>query len=816
MFLKVKATDGVNVVIKAASKVADRYNNNIIASEHILYGLCFNEASISGAILKDFNITSANVLGFLEQSKTANNTSKTGVVLTEEVEKLIKVAGQMAEDLGSTFMGTEHLLLALLNESNSIAIAIIEKVFNVKKEQVKGKLAAFLGLDSDTNYESRELTDESVLEATSNLPEELLSMGADITLKAVQGKLEPIIGRDTEIERIIEILCRKSKNNPILVGQPGVGKSAIVEGLAQKIVKGEVPDTLKNKIVYSLDVGSLMAGTRYRGALEEKLKKAIDIIIERDDVILFIDEIHTIMQAGEGKGEVSPADMLKPYLSRGDMQTIGATTTSEYQKFIEKDKALERRFQQIMVNPPSVADTIKILMGLKHSYENYHKVLITDKAIESAVKLSDRYVTTRNLPDKAIDLIDEASSKGRVNLKTLPKVIATKQEELLHLKTNLEKSVREQNFTLATEIRNQVTYKEQEIYNLQTKAEKAEEQIVIDEEEVAKVISVWTGIPLNKITETEKLRLLNLEEELHKRVIGQDEAVDAVSRAIRRSRVGLQDSNRPIGSFLFLGQTGVGKTELSKALAEVLFNDENAMIRFDMSEFSESHSVAKLIGAPAGYVGYDDGGLLTDAVKRKPYSVILFDEIEKAHPDIFNLMLQLLEDGKLTNSKGEGVNFKNTVIIFTSNAGMAKLNAYREAERVNNHILTFKEQRDFLINSLNGYFKDEFLNRIDTITVFEPLKMNHLAQIAKIMVTKLNGKLKNKGLELKLTEAAFKHLIVKGSNSEYGARPLRRVIEKEVEDKLSEDLLSGALEQNSLIILDLENGVLTFKYMPKK
>ena len=757
MNLKVRATDGINTVMKAANMVAGRYNNSQIALEHILYGLAFNEHSVAGAILHKYNITSSDILKNLELNKNKNKEENI-VKVSTAVEQLLEMAGHFSISLGAPMMSTEHLLYALLHQKNNIVNSMLENAFYVKINDLKQELYTVLGLENES------IKNENIEKefTTSNLPEELLLMGQDMTLKAYQGRYEPIIGREEELERIIQVLCRKSKNNPIIVGEPGVGKTVMVEGLAQKIVNGEVPELLQNKIIYSLEIGSLMAGTRYRGALEEKLKKVVEIITSRDDIILFIDEIHTIMQAGEGKGEVNPADMLKPYLSAGDLQTIGATTVKEYEKFIAKDKALERRFQTIIIEPPTVSDTICILNGIKKSYEKYHNVIITEEAIQAAVRLSDRYVTDRNLPDKAIDLIDEASSRSRVSKKL-------------------------------TEIDNNAP-------------------ITITEEEIAKVVASWTKIPVYKITADEKNKLLNLEAELHKRVIGQDEAVKAVANAIRRARVGLKDSTKPIGSFIFVGQTGVGKTELCRALAESLFSDENAMIRFDMSEFMEAHSVSKLIGAPAGYVGYEDGGLLTDAVRKKPYSVILFDEMDKAHKDIFNLMLQVLDEGRLTDSKGVTVNFKNTVIIFTSNIGVEGLKPAKLQKELEGKEFSLTDAKDILLKALHSAFRIEFLNRIDQVIVFEPLKQVELAQITKLMILKLNNKLKLKNLELKLTEQAFKYLILKGTNEEFGARPLKRAIEKEVEDKLTQDLLTDKLKENSKIIVDLQNNELIFKY----
>ena len=599
-------------------------------------------------------------------------------------------------------------------------------------------------------------------ENSSTLPENLQELGIDLTARARDGKIDNIIGRDKEIERAIEILCRKTKNNPILIGDAGVGKSAIAEGLALKIVKGDVPNALAHKIIFSLDIASLVAGTKYRGAMEEKLKSAIETIRQSQNIIVFIDEIHTLVQASSEKGEVSPADILKPYLARGELQTIGATTVDEYRKYIEADKALERRFQPIQVLPPSIEDTIKILQGIKASYEEFHHVKIPDEAIINAVKLSERYITDRNLPDKAIDLIDEASSRANVNNKT-------------------------------------------------------QEEAVITDEDIACVVSKWTGIPVNKIGTTEAEKLKNLEQILQKRVVGQDEAVAEVCKALRRSRMGLQDEKRPIGSFLFLGKTGVGKTELCKALAESVFDNEKALIRIDMSEYMESHSVSKLIGSPPGYVGHDDGGQLTEQVRRKPYSVVLFDEIEKAHNDVLNILLQLLDDGRLTDGKGKTVNFKNTIIIMTSNIGADKLSATKrnigfesrfEKQAQNSE---YEDQKAIMLEEMKKRLKPELINRFDGVVVFHNLSKLDMAKIATILITNLNNRLKEKNISLKLSENALKFIVENGSDYNYGARPLKRFIQREIEDALVEKMLNKELATTGEVVVDVENGKFVFK-----
>lgn len=600
----------------------------------------------------------------------------------------------------------------------------------------------------------------------------------------------------------------------MLIGEAGVGKTAVVEGLAQAIVAGDVPEILKDKVIYSLEIGGLMAGTKYRGAMEEKLKDAIETIIESKNIIVFIDEIHTLAQAGSDKGETSPADMLKPYLARGELQTVGATTTDEYRKFIEKDKALERRFQPILVNPPTVAQTIQILRGLKDSYEAFHKITITDEAIEAAAVLSDRYITDRSLPDKAIDLIDEASSKVKVHYTVKPQEVRVIEDKIKSLSANRDEASLQRNYEKAAKLQS-------EIINLENELKKKSEKFVVNKEqtpanaiganEIAEVVAKWTGIPVTKITESEKEKLLHLEEILHKRVVGQNEAVDAVAKAIRRSRVGLQDTKRPIGSFLFMGQTGVGKTELCKAIAEAMFDDENNIVRIDMSEFMEAHSVSKLIGSPPGYVGYEEGGQLTEAIRRKPYSVVLFDEIEKAHPDIFNALLQILDDGRLTDGQGRTISFKNTIIIMTSNLGAKEVKEHKKQLGFGYHEEEEEiDSKRIYLDALKSKFKPEFINRIDVVCIFDPLSQEDLVKIAKILIKNINKRLKEKNLSLKMTQDALEFIVNKGSNTEYGARPLKRYIQQEVEDQIAEKILLGALEKEGEIIIDVENNKLTF------
>lgn len=762
MFGDIKITMGVQRVINEAERVLEFTLGSKIDSTHLLYGLSASKGSVSSNILNNYGITPNRIWSYLNTNSTPQIFFGMGrVEFSNGSLAIIKNAGYVARQTGSDVIGTEHLLFALVSQRDCNAVKLIEGYFHVSSEDIKENLFQFFkevvgDTSSPTVGNDNQVVDKAK-GVNSSLPEALVDLGVDMTEQARQGKIDTIIGRDAEIERAVEILCRKTKNNPILIGEAGVGKSAIAEGLALRIAKGDVPDDLKGKTVFNLQIGSLMAGTKYRGTMEEKLKNAIDAIVSSKNIIVFIDEIHTLVQAGGDKGEVSPADMLKPYLARGEMQTIGATTTDEYRKFIEKDKALERRFQPIMVEPPSVQDTIKILQGIKEGFEKYHKVTISDEAIKCAVSLSDRYITDRNLPDKAIDLIDEASSRAKVRSR--------------------------------------------------------DGNAVITDEDISSIVSKWTGIPVSKIGETEAEKLKNLENILHKRVIGQDEAVTEVSKALRRARIGLQDKNRPIGSFLFVGKTGVGKTELCKALAEAMFDSENAMIRLDMSEYMESHSVAKLIGAPPGYIGHDDGGQLTEQVRKRPFSVILFDEVEKAHPDVMNILLQLLDDGRLTDSKGRVVNFKNTIIILTSNLGVSELGRKRELgfnASENTEVDEYERTKEILLDAVKRHFRPEFINRLDSIIVFHSLNKSQLASIAKIMIQNVNKRLQDRGITLKFTESALKHIVDNGTDLEYGARPLKRLIQREIEDNLADKLLNGEIHNGDTITVREEKGKLVF------
>ena len=810
--------------LQNAGELSTRMGYAEIASEHLLFGIISIEDCPAAQILKKFGVTKQSYLQAIdERMEKFPSKYLDEVGYTTYVREVLIFAQKLASRLGLNKTNTEHVLAALVQNPESDAMELLKRAFGIDVDSLKSQVYQYIIPGA-----SQESTNSGVNQdnSESTLPKNLLEMGTDLTLKAKQGKIDPVIGRKDEIARVIEILCRKTKNNPVLIGEAGVGKSAVVEGLAQAIVDGNVPDLLKDKTIFSLELGSLMAGTKYRGSMEEKLKNAIETIIQNKNIIVFIDELHTLAQAGGGdKGEVSPADMLKPYLARGELQTIGATTTEEYRKFIEQDKALERRFQPIMVNPPTVEQTIEILKGLRESYEKFHKVKITDEAIEAAASLSDRYIMDRSLPDKAIDLIDEASSRAKVNGATMPEPLQNLQSKLEKLESDKKDAVARQDYTLAGQIHDEYKKAQAEYESLKADFDKSlEKGPVIGFDDIARVVSAWSHVPVTKLTESERDKLLNLEDLLHNRVIGQDQAIVAVSKAIRRARAGLKDPNRPIGSFLFLGPTGVGKTELSKALAEAMFDDENLIIRLDMSEYMESHSVSKLIGSPPGYIGHDDGGQLTEQVRRKPYSIILFDELEKAHPDVFNILLQIMDDGRLTDSHGRTVSFKNTIIIMTSNAGVsdAKYKKNRELyeqEEDPEKIAKLDEEASEILNkAIKNQFRPEFLNRIDSIVIFKSLSKPELAHIAKLLITKVVKKLKAKDIELKFTEEALRYLVQKGYTADYGARPLRRVIEQEIEDKLADEILSGKLPEGAKVTVDadVDAGKLKFRiYQPR-
>ena len=796
-----KFTNRANKAIEIANDIALELGHSYIGTEHILYGLAKEGNGIASKVLENQNVTANDILNKIEELIGSDEPIENIVDFTPRTKRVVESAFIEARKLGYNFIGTEHLLIGILREGDCVAAKILLDL-NVNIPKLYNEIVKVIneGEDYNSSDNSSNNSNGGKRRGSYNQTPTLNQFGQDLTKKAEEGKLDPVIGRKQEIERVIEILSRRTKNNPCLIGEPGVGKTAAVEGLAQKIASGDVPEILKDKRVVTLDISGMVAGAKYRGDFEERIKKALNEVKKAGDVILFIDEIHTIVGAGAAEGAIDAANILKPLLARGEIQLVGATTLNEYRKFIEKDAALERRFSPVTVNEPSEKETIQILKGIRDKYEAHHNVKITDEAIEAAVKLSIRYVNDRFLPDKAIDLIDEAASRAKLKSYTEPDVLKQLEEKIEEVEKDKEEAVRIQKFEKAASLRD----KQKELKEKYEKEQKKwknknnKEVTNITEENIAEVIANWTGIPAKKITEDENIRLKNLEKNLHERVIGQDEAVEAVAKAIRRGRVGLKDPKRPIGSFLFLGPTGVGKTELSKALAEVLFGDENAMIRLDMSEFMEPHSVSKLIGAPPGYVGFDDGGQLTEKIRRKPYSVVLFDEIEKAHPDVMNMLLQILEDGRLTDSQGRTVNFKNTVIIMTSNLGARLITdrkqlgfANKEGEADSKK--EYEEIKKEVMAELKKELRPEFINRIDEIIVFHKLNDNDINQIIDIMLKEVVNRLKEQKYDVKF-EPDVKEMIAKeGIDKNFGARPLRRTIQNLVEDKLAEEILDGKL-----------------------
>ena len=798
-------TTKANEVLNLAIKSAQAYGHNYIGTEHILIGLLSTDSTIPA--LTNNNITYDGVDRLIrEEIGVGNPTSLTPDDFTPRAKRIIEISFQIARTMRNSYVSVEHLLAALLKEDDSYAVKFINEL-GTDSQRVFDDLISDLSSNSyDSNPQS-----SSKKKGKSKTPT-LDEFGKNLTELAKQGKIDPVIGREKEIERVIQILSRRNKNNPCLIGEPGVGKTAIAEGLALKIVNGEVPEMLANKTIYSLDLTSMVAGTKYRGDFEERIKKAMDEVKDNKDVILFIDEIHNIMGAGAAEGAVDAANILKPSLARGEIQVIGATTISEYRKNIEKDAALERRFQPVTVGEPTEEETVEILKGLRDKYEAHHKVKITDDAINSAVKLSSRYINDRFLPDKAIDLIDEAASVVRLNAYTLPQNLKDMEEEIKRLNAEKQDAVNNQKFEEAAKIRDKANELKKLLDDEKSKWRNSSNHDVkaVSSEEIAQVVSQWTGVPVNQLTKEESERLLNMEKILHERIVGQDKAVSTISKAIRRGRVGLKNPNRPIGSFIFLGPTGVGKTELCKSLAEAMFGDENAIIKLDMSEYMEKHTVSKLIGAPPGYVGFDEGGQLTEKIRRKPYSVVLFDEIEKAHPDVFNMLLQILEDGVLTDSQGRKVSFKNAIIIMTSNVGASKITDEKLA-------LGFVQEdgkklsiEDLVMPDLKKTFKPEFLNRLDDIIVFNQLDQNDIEEIAKRMLKSLKKRTADLGIELDFTDNAITELAKEGFDKTYGARPLRRAIQSKIEDRLSELILDKTIGEGSKCTVDFSDGEFQF------
>ena len=795
-------TQKANTALNAAIEYAENLGHTYIGSEHLLLGLLSSEGSVAYTALTARNITADNVETAVRNSVGIGTpTVLSPNDFTPRSKNIIETAVTIARNLGHGYVGTEHLLIAILRDSSCYAMDILDAM-NVSAADIAEEITKSVNV-SQNDASPKSKTQSKGKTETPTLDQ----FGRDLTAIARQGKIDPVIGRQKEIERVIQILCRRTKNNPCLIGEPGVGKTAIAEGLALKIASGEVPEILKDKRIVALDLTGMVAGTKYRGDFEERIKSAIDEVSKAGNIILFIDEVHTLIGAGAAEGAVDAANILKPALARGEMQVIGATTIEEYRKNIEKDSALERRFQSVLVGEPSREEAVEILKGIRDKYEAHHKVKITDEAIEAAVKMSSRYIGDRFLPDKAIDLIDEAASKVRLRAYTPPEDIRELEEKIKRINEEKASAVNSQNFEQAAALRDEEKEVKAHLENAKEgwKKQNSETNGVVTPDEIAAIVSEWTHIPVVQLTEEESQRLLHMEEELHRRIVGQDQAVSAVAKAIRRGRVGLKDPNRPTGSFIFLGPTGVGKTELCKTLAATLFGDESAMIRLDMSEFMEKHTVSKLVGSPPGYVGYDEGGQLTEKVRRKPYSVVLFDEIEKAHPDVFNMLLQILDDGVLTDSQGRKVDFKNCIIIMTSNVG-AKLitNAGNAAlgfkGEEGNGTMSQSDIKDAVMGELKKCFRPEFLNRVDDIIVFEQLNKDDIKEIARRMLKTLKNRVHDMGIELSFDDSAIEKIADEGFDPVYGARPLRRAIQSEIEDKLSEEMLDGRITSGNKYI----------------
>ena len=826
-----KFSINVEKALVAAEKFAAE-TGGIVGTEHILLGLYAVKDGIASVLMQKFGVTENMILQHLEHYSSPT------VGYSPKSKNAIQMAFAVGAETGKEYVGTEHLLLAILSNTKSLAVEyLMEAGVDVRALAVATSQAVYrpnankrpdqgtrtfkiefgpmdnMRAPGSVGRSESEGPNVKVVSGSEAVLGELAKFGTDLTFKAKQGKLDPVIGRSKAIERVIQILCRRTKNNPVLIGEPGVGKSAIAEGLAQKITEDKVPEVLKGKIVFSLDLASVVAGTKYRGEFEERFKNALDGIKRAGNIILFIDEIHTLVNAGGAEGAIDAGNILKPMLARGEIQTIGATTLEEYRKYIEKDAALERRFQPIIVDQPSVEDTVEILKGLRDKYEAHHNVKITDEAIIAAANLSDRYISDRFQPDKSIDLIDEAASRKRIFAFSLPTDVKELGEKIKQLEADKEEASLAENYLKANEIKTELDKLKKLYEEGKNSYDKTKENanLSIGEEDIAEIVSNWTGVPLTKITETESNKLLHLEDTLKSRVIGQDNAVSAVARAIKRARAGLKDPKRPIGSFIFLGPTGVGKTELSKALAEAMFGDENLMIRVDMSEYMDKANVSKMIGSAPGYVGYDEGGQLTERVRRKPYSVILFDEIEKAHPDVFNIMLQILEDGRLTDSHGRTVSFKNTIIIMTSNIGSSEIVSM---PKVGFGSLddedSYDDMKEKQMNALRRTLKPEFINRIDEVVIFRSLDKADMHRICNLMLASTAKRLKDMNITVSVSDAAKDLLVEKGYDSQYGARPLRRTIQKMLEDKLSEEILSGNLKVGGKIKVDADGDKLSF------
>lgn len=804
-------TDDAQRVLSLAQEAALELGHDYIGTEHVLIGLTKVKNGVAAKALEELGLVTEDIFEAVEEHVGRGNKKATSIYMTPRVKHVLELAIQVANHMNHNYVGTEHILLGLLSDGSGVAVAIL-RAMNIRSNDVVEAIRSILGSNKGSNNGGQEGIN------SNNDLGDLSDFATDLNESAKQGKIDPVIGRDTEIQRVIQILSRRTKNNPVLIGEPGVGKTAIAEGLAQRIVTGNVPEILRNKRIISLSIGSMLAGAKYRGEFEERLKKAIDEVQQHDDMIIFIDEIHTLVGAGATEGAMDAANILKPALARGEFQVIGATTLDEYKKHIEKDAALERRFQPVQVGEPNEEDALEILKGLRDRYEAFHKAKITDEALTAAVSLSSRYITDRFLPDKAIDVVDEAASKVRMKVFSAAPDVKALEDRLNTVKKEKEAAVTSQDFEKAAKLRDEEQSLVKEIGDKKSIAkEKSDQKLIVTEEDIAAVVAQWTGIPVAKIAEEESATLLHLEEELHKRVVGQDEAVTAVAKAVRRARAGLKDPKRPIGSFLFLGPTGVGKTELARALASSLFGDESAMIRLDMSEYMEKHTVSRLVGAPPGYVGYEEGGQLTDAVRRKPYSVILLDEVEKAHADFFNILLQVLDDGRLTDSQGRNVDFRNTVIIMTSNLGAKALHknspelGFLAAKKADSNVdenkgIDFKEAKKSVMDAVKRYFRPEFLNRIDEMIVFHPLTEEDLKEIVTILMSDVTKRLEERDLQLEISPEAMKLLVKEGSDFTMGARPLKRAIQRLIEDPVSDLILKGDAKEGKIIKADAKDN----------
>lgn len=806
-----KFTKRAEKALEYAGDLAQGFGHNYIGTEHILYGLVKEGSGVASQVLNMQKITAENVVEEIEVliGKGDKSQNRGEIGFTPRSKRVIENAFLEARKLGSEFIGTEHLLMGIMREGDSVAVRIMMDL-NVNPQKLYNEIVKVINEDENAGVSDKQPKGKA--RGSYNQTPTLNQYGTDLTKKATEGKLDPVIGRKDEIQRVIQILSRRTKNNPCLIGEPGVGKTAVAEGLAERIIAEDVPEMLKNKRVVSLDIASMVAGAKYRGDFEERIKKCLEEVKKAGDVILFIDEVHTIVGAGSAEGAVDAANILKPLLARGEVQVIGATTLNEYRKYIEKDSALERRFSPVTVGEPTNEETIEILKGIRDRYEAHHNVKITDEAIKAAVELSTRYINDRFLPDKAIDLVDEAASRVKMRTYTQPDTLKKLEEEISAMNKEKDDAIKVQDFEKAAGLRDKINVEKEKLQKEKEKWESKNTKSIttLTEEDIAEVVASWTGVPVKKLTQTENEKLRNLEQTLHQRVIGQNEAVDAVAKAIRRGRVGLKDPNRPIGSFLFLGPTGVGKTELSKALAESLFGNEDAMIRIDMSEYMEGHSVSKLIGSPPGYVGFDEGGQLTEKIRRKPYSVILFDEIEKAHPDVMNMLLQILDDGRLTDAQGRTVNFKNTVIIMTSNIGARLITdkttlGFSAGDKKEESQKEYETIKKDVMGELKKQFRPEFINRIDEIIVFHKLNEEDIKQIIDIMLNQVTKRMAEKSYKFEIDNSVKELIAKKGVDTDYGARPLKRAIQNILEDKIAEEILNGNIKPNKKAVIKAED-----------